>query len=109
MANDYYISRIGYVEHNALKSNMSMSNCFVLLWIPVRIILLVLTSLTILYEVLEHISCVLKPIFEDISAPIVRPSFISVDDMDEYLQLRLISVVFDNLDGLRLRNIFILD
>jgi len=79
---------------------MRVSDSLILLWIPIGVKLSIdFINFSFLYEILKHLKCMLKSIFEDVCIPIIRSSLISIDDMYKYLHFGLVGVVFDDLNG----------
>lgn len=78
--------------------------------IPIRILFFrVLEVLPELDVVIEVFQCMLEPVFEDGSGPIVGPSLISIDDMDQDSHFGLVGVVFEDLDDLCFGDVLVLD
>ena len=77
---------------------MGIGNGLETLWVPVRVLLLSLTTIPILDIVVEVLEGMFESIFEDIGVPVIRSSFLSVYYVDEYLQLGFVCIVLDYFD-----------
>lgn len=109
VADDCNISRKGNIEHEELESDMGIGDGLEALRIPVGVHLLGLGAVPILDVVVKVLKGVLEPIFEDIGVPVIGAPFLSVYDVDEYLQFGFVGIVLDDFDYFCFRNVFVFD
>ena len=109
MANDGYISTVWNIEQEAFQSDVGVCDGLEFLGVPIRVLLTLVSEIFAEFDVIIKIfEGMLESILEDCGIPIIRPSFIAVDDVYEDLKLWFISVILDNFDDFCFRDVFIL-
>ena len=88
---------------------MGVCDCFKFLRIPVRVLLTLVSEFFAKFDIIIKIfEGMLESILEYCGIPIIRSSFIAIDDVYENFKFRFISVILDNFDNFCFRDVFVL-